>query len=133
MLGRDYSSEALRRGLWEGIAIDLLTLKDETIGFAAWGPAACASHARTAQTLSGAIIPRTRLTDQSSSGTSWPHAAAAASSASTLQVNKHNRRAIEAYERAGFAREASILDDIGEGFFMDDYVLAIQLGEASLN
>jgi len=122
MLDRDYSSEALRRDLGEGIAIDLLALEDEISGFAAWGPAACASHAK---------LHKLYLT-QSFHGRGYGsmlirHVTGECHRRGfqrlTLQVNKHNRKAINAYERAGFAREDSILDDIGEGFFMDDYVM----------
>ena len=40
-----------------------------------------------------------------------------------LNVNKHNTRAIAAYERNGFARVESVKIDIGGGFFMDDYIM----------
>lgn len=40
-----------------------------------------------------------------------------------LQVNKKNEKAIRAYIRFGFSvREASVID-IGNGFFMDDYIM----------
>lgn len=45
-----------------------------------------------------------------------------------LNVNKHNSRAISAYERNGFVRTESVKTDIGGGFFMDDYVMEKQLG-----
>ena len=44
-----------------------------------------------------------------------------------LNVNKHNTRAIRAYERNGFTRIDSVKIDIGNGFFMDDYVMAKNL------
>lgn len=39
-----------------------------------------------------------------------------------LNVNKHNELAIGIYEHVGFTKESSETIDIGEGFFMDDYV-----------
>ena len=39
-----------------------------------------------------------------------------------LTVNKGNNRAIKAYERFGFVKTDSIVTDIGNGYFMDDYV-----------
>jgi predicted GNAT family acetyltransferase len=44
-----------------------------------------------------------------------------------LRVNKHNRVAIAAYERMGFANQGSIVSDIGSGFSMDDYLMELDL------
>ena len=40
-----------------------------------------------------------------------------------LNVNKHNARAIRAYERNGFCTVEAVKNDIGHGFFMDDFVM----------
>ena len=40
-----------------------------------------------------------------------------------LHVNKGNHRAIACYHRHGFSREASVVNDIGGGYVMDDYVM----------
>jgi len=51
----------------------------------------------------------------------------AGASVLVLNVNKHNIQAIRAYEKHGFAiREAAVVD-IGGGFVMDDYVMAMAL------
>ena len=39
----------------------------------------------------------------------------------TLTVNRYNSAAIEVYKKMGFVIEESIVQDIGEGFVMDDY------------
>jgi ribosomal protein S18 acetylase RimI-like enzyme len=39
----------------------------------------------------------------------------------TLTVNRYNSAAIEVYKKLGFVIEESIVQDIGEGFVMDDY------------
>lgn len=39
-----------------------------------------------------------------------------------LTVNKYNSNSIRAYERMGFTNEGDIVQDIGNGFVMDDYV-----------
>jgi ribosomal protein S18 acetylase RimI-like enzyme len=39
----------------------------------------------------------------------------------TLTVNKNNRVATTAYEKAGFRNTGSLVQDIGNGFVMDDY------------
>ena len=41
-----------------------------------------------------------------------------------LQVNKNNRRAIEAYLKNGFTVREAAKFDIGGGFYMDDYVMS---------
>ena len=44
-----------------------------------------------------------------------------------LNVNKNNQRAIRAYKRNGFKVRESVKNDIGNGFFMDDYVMEKKL------
>ena len=46
-----------------------------------------------------------------------------------LCVNKHNERAIKAYKRNGFAITQAACTDIGNGFFMDDYIMTRTLAE----
>jgi ribosomal protein S18 acetylase RimI-like enzyme len=41
----------------------------------------------------------------------------------TLNVNKHNHRAVRAYRRNGFSIIQSVYKDIGAGFYMDDFVM----------
>ena len=45
----------------------------------------------------------------------------------TLNVNKHNTVAIKAYEKYGFKKIKSVVNDIGNGYVMDDYVMALEL------
>jgi ribosomal protein S18 acetylase RimI-like enzyme len=40
-----------------------------------------------------------------------------------LTVNKNNTNAIRAYERIGFKKTGSLVQDIGSGFVMDDYAM----------
>lgn len=42
----------------------------------------------------------------------------------TLTVNKRNERALKVYQRFGFRIIESVSVDIGNGFVMDDYILA---------
>lgn len=42
-----------------------------------------------------------------------------------LRVNRHNKRAIVAYERAGFVKVGEDCAEIGNGFVMDDFLFAL--------
>ena len=44
-----------------------------------------------------------------------------------LAVNKRNTKAIGSYEKYGFVVRETIVDDIGHGFVMDDYVMEKKL------
>ena len=44
-----------------------------------------------------------------------------------LNVNKYNERAIKAYRRNGFETAESVKNPIGNGFFMDDFVMKKKL------
>ena len=45
----------------------------------------------------------------------------------SLNVNKENLRAQNAYCRAGFYRWRSEKEDVGNGFFKDDYIMRYDL------
>ncbi len=47
-----------------------------------------------------------------------------------LRVNRHNAQAIAAYRKYGFAVLVPVVEDIGEGFVMDDYVMTKNLEAA---
>lgn len=40
-----------------------------------------------------------------------------------LRVNKRNERAVNAYRKHGFAVREAVVEDIGNGFVMDDYLM----------
>lgn len=44
-----------------------------------------------------------------------------------LTVNKNNADAIAAYEKLGFVNFGSVVQDIGGGFFMDDYTMQLNV------
>jgi ribosomal protein S18 acetylase RimI-like enzyme len=44
-----------------------------------------------------------------------------------LNVNRHNRKAISAYQRAGWHVTDEVVVDIGMGYVMNDYVMTKQL------
>ena len=45
----------------------------------------------------------------------------------SLQVNRHNKGAIAAYQHYGFVMLEARVFDIGGGFVMDDYVMEMPL------
>jgi len=45
-----------------------------------------------------------------------------------LNVNKHNPKAIRSYERAGWHIAEEVVNDIGNGYVMDDFIMTKQLG-----
>lgn len=46
-----------------------------------------------------------------------------------LAVNKRNAKAVAAYQRNGFTVSESVITDFGNGFVMDDYIMAKDLHE----
>lgn len=44
-----------------------------------------------------------------------------------LAVNKRNEKAINSYRKYGFTVREAVVDDIGGGFVMDDYIMEKQL------
>jgi len=44
-----------------------------------------------------------------------------------LTVNKNNRASIDRYLKMGFVITTSVKNDIGSGFYMDDYVMAYEV------
>src|SRR5512133_289265 len=49
-----------------------------------------------------------------------------------LNVNKHNHTAITAYQRAGWQVAEEVVVDIGNGYVMNDYVMAKQLASGGV-
>ena len=44
-----------------------------------------------------------------------------------LTVNRFNTDTITAYEKMGFVKTGEVCNDIGQGFFMDDYTMELRL------
>jgi len=51
------------------------------------------------------------------------HARAAGCDRLVLRVNRHNEQAISAYQKYGFSIATPLVEEIGGGFVMDDYVM----------
>lgn len=126
MLTRMYSVETLQAELRCGIRYERLLIDGDLSGFASFGPAeqteviklhklylnpkqhghgfgrALLKHCENEARKLGALLL-------------------------TLNVNKHNVKAIAMYQRNGFGVADSVIVDIGNGFVMDDYVMSKSL------
>jgi ribosomal protein S18 acetylase RimI-like enzyme len=126
MLARDYALDTLRDDLDRGIWMDIMRIDQEVVGFSAYGPTLTEGEiklhklyllgSRHGQGLGSSLLERA---EQNVSKRGFTKI--------ILQVNKNNAKAIRAYERNGYYQQASVVDDIGNGFVMDDYVMAKRL------
>ena len=130
MLDRGYALDVLAGFLGgQNRGLELAVVEGEPAGFAAWmliDDTADAKleklyvlPARQRHGLGGKLIHRV-----------IELALAARATTLILNVNKQNRQAIRTYERHGFATRESVVIDIGNGFIMDDYVMARKIGAA---
>ena len=123
MLAQRYSPEAIRKQLQAGEAWwDKLEAGGELCGFA--------SYERGAEARSMKLDKL--YVHQLARGKGYgaaliDHVARAARQQGMdnlyLQVNKYNHGSVAAYLRVGFAVAKTVKVDIGNGFFMDDYVM----------
>lgn len=127
MLAQRYRPDAIRAQLaLEGVWWDVLRLDGELAAFAACetGPAATdmkidklyARHDLRGRGLGSALLRHVA-----------GKARAVGCTRLWLQVNRHNAPAIAMYRRNGLAIEREAVTDIGNGFVMDDYVMAMAL------
>lgn len=118
MLGRGYALPALREAQQNGTRFSLLRLAGVPIGFSAWRHESDAAfldklylHPAFHGTGLGRWLIDASCRQMASEGVDRVR----------LRVNRHNRPAIRAYERAGFFVSGSDCQPIGGGFVMDDY------------
>ena len=127
MLARGYALEVLEEFLGRpDRGLELGAIDGEPMGFAAWYVTddleeakldkLYVLQARQRLGLGGKLLGRVAELARGAHATKL-----------ILNVNKHNAQAIRAYERHGFAIRAAVVNDIGNGFVMDDYVMAKHL------
>jgi diamine N-acetyltransferase len=126
MLSRGYSIETLLSEIDEGIKFYLLYVDDAPVGFASFGPTKIESEMKLHKLY---ILPgyHSRGLGRALLGYIEERAQLIGAATIVLAVNKRNERAIRAYTRYGFKIRESILVDIGEGFFMDDFLMAKEI------
>jgi len=127
MLDWMYSDESLATQMNTGCAFYIANLKGADIGFCSVSPDDEKVEGVTAHKLNKLyVLPSSQGTG---AGKALLHQAievakAAGSSSIFLQVNKHNN-AYSFYLKQGFIKETEIKFDIGNGFFMDDYLMRL--------
>lgn len=123
-----YDDAVLRREFAEGMNFALILEGDSPIGYISWHWCDCAE---------GGMMRLEKLyLDFACHGRSIGNrgirhvidaAGRAGASFVSLNVHKRNLRAQKAYLRAGFYRWRSEKEDVGNGFFKDDYVMRYDL------
>jgi diamine N-acetyltransferase len=122
MLAEGYSTDKIKTEMTEQ-GISWLKVSDDTamIGFAAFGPYGnqliklhkiyldVSCHG---QGIGTAVLGKVEQLSTDAGAT-----------AILLNVNKYNHKAIASYERNGYQVAESVVNDIGNGFVMDDYVM----------
>ena len=127
MLARMYALDTMRAEMQsQGIRYDLLLVNSKPVGFASCGP-----------TTEPGVIKMHKLYllwewhGHGLGSRLLQHVEhevrVAGARRLILSVNKRNAKAIAVYRRNGFDVVDSIVTDIGQGFVMDDYVMAKDL------
>lgn len=124
MLRLFYTEESLARQIEEGQQFFLLKTNEKPVGFAAVGP----TDANRWKLHKLYVLPEWQGRQLGAMLLSHAEAFARANSGNILflQVNRHNR-AQDFYLRNGFQITAEKDFDIGEGFFMNDFVMEKKL------
>ena len=127
MLARMYSPGVLRDEIRsQGIRYHRLLMDERLIGFASYGPTVEPGVMKLHKLY---LLPElhgrglgSRLLQQVER-----EVRAAGGRRLILSVNKRNAKAIAVYRRNGFVVADSVVTDIGNGFVMDDHVMAKDL------
>ncbi len=130
MLKMMYDTRVLRKEYAEGVRFDLIWDGGTPVGFASYGPAGPEAGVAKLHKLYldfdyhgcgiGTLALRHVIQEARNAGYRLLR----------LNVNRSNKSALRAYERNGFHRAATVDVPIGEGFFMNDYVMELKLQEA---
>lgn len=126
MLRNGYSPDVIRHELLHEHISWMLIKKDEkSIGFISFGP----YGELTTKLHKLYLLPELHGQGIGALALAEVERLATAQGATTLvlNVNKHNVKAIRAYERAGWTVAEAVVNDIGNGFVMDDYVMTKSL------
>lgn len=127
MIKMMYALPVLQKEHLEGVSFDLIVDKTEPIGFISYGPYKLEPPTMKLHKL----YLDFNYHGRGIGSMALQHVIAAAKQANyrwlRLNVNKNNAAALRAYKRNGFYQADSVKVDIGGGYFMDDYVMEIEL------
>jgi GNAT superfamily N-acetyltransferase len=124
MLARMYSLDVLRDEIRsQGIRYDQLLVDGKLAGFASYGPT---SEPGVMKLHKLYLLPEMQGLGLGSRLLQHVEreVRAGAGCRLILSVNKRNAKAITTYKRNGFVIVESVVTDIGNGFVMDDYIMA---------
>lgn len=124
MLSRGYNQDTINRELESGTIYWVTLLNsDELIGFASYGPT---DKEEEMQLYKLYIHPHFQRTGCGTALLQYLQEEATEKGHKhlILTVNKNNDKAISAYSKNGFMIRESRITDIGNGFFMDDYIMS---------
>jgi ribosomal protein S18 acetylase RimI-like enzyme len=128
MLEWMYNLKTLLTELESGICFDQLFVDDTLIGFASYG-----SEAGEMKLHKLYIDPERQ--GQGFGSQLLAHVEQRVASLGfqmlVLGVNKRNSRAITAYQKNGFRIRAAVVNEIGNGFVMDDYIMVKEIARES--
>ena len=130
MLDWMYSDESLEKQMDSGCVFYIASIKKENeqwddVGFCSVGPEETESS-KSHKLNKLYVLPAAQGTGTGKAllVKAIEFAKAAGSSSIFLQVNKHNN-AYSFYLKQGFIKEAEFKFEIGNGFYMDDYVMRL--------
>lgn len=123
MLARMCAFDVLRAELTSGIIFERAMVNGILRGFSSFGPGPGQHEIKLHKLY---VHPDSQRHGIGGALLKSCEAAACASDTTTLvlNVNKQNERAINAYRKHGFTIREAVVLDIGNGFVMDDHVMA---------
>jgi ribosomal protein S18 acetylase RimI-like enzyme len=129
MLDRMYAPEVIRSEMAEGVIWEFLLIADQPVGFVS-----CAHDQgrRRLKLHKLYVLPAFHGQGLGRQALESLRDRAVRLEAREIQltVNKRNVKAITSYERAGFQITSAVVNDIGGGYVMDDYVMTWRFATA---
>ena len=126
MLNKMYSHEALKEQMQSGQQFIIANYHQQSVGFASYGPTDLADEYKLHKLYVITTIQKTGA----GKGLLWfvmDEVRKLKSHHLILQVNRHNENAIGFYKKMGFQFEMEADFEIGNGFYMNDFVMGISL------